>query len=280
MNQDPRKALVLTYSQTGHTRLYGRLVAAVWKQAGLTVTNSDIRDFDLDTLPSFDLIMAGTPVFYFDVPSNVIAKLEAAPRLDGIPVAAFATFGGEGGHQHNTAHALLRLFTNRGGIGVGIEKFGNMSSFSPTWSIGNEKRILKYRDRPNRETFRHVREFAEAVLLRAREGTQVTPGREFYASDFLKGRPSIAFTKLFIGRHRIDPDSCTGCEVCEKGCPVGAIDLSSFSLERNRCIACFGCVNNCPADAVDMTYLGKKVYGFREFRKRHGIVIEKPDELK
>ncbi len=280
MKQNPQKALVLTYSQTGHTRLYGRLVAAVWKRAGLTVTSFDVRDFNVDTLPSFDLIMAGTPVFYYDVPSNVIRKLEAAPRLDGIPVAAFATFGGEGGNQHNTARALLRLFTDRGGVGVGIEKFGNMSSFSPYWSIGNEKRILKYRDRPNRETFRRVREFAEAVLMRAREGTSVTPGREFYALDFLKGGPGIAFTKLFVGRHRIDPDACTKCGVCQKGCPVGAIDLSTFSLDTKRCTACFGCVNNCPAGAVDMTYFGKKVYGFREFRKRHGIVIEKPDELK
>ena len=29
-----------------------------------------------------------------------------------------------------------------------------------------------------------------------------------------------------------------------------------------------------------MTYLGKKVYGFAEFKKRHGITVSLPAELK
>jgi len=265
-----KKAAVLTYSQTGHTRLYGRLIAAVWEREGIKTKTADIGGLAVDSLSSFDLIMAGTPVFYYDVPSNVIDLLSTAPRLDDIPVAAFATYGGKGGNQHNTARRLLMLLKERGGIPVGTETFGNMSTFAPTWSIGSERRILKYKDFPDARTFRRVSQYARLVLARAQKRTAVMPGREFYIPDLLKGGPSIAFTKLFVGRHRIDPDACTGCGVCEKGCPVEAIDLNASAIDTKRCIACFGCVNNCPANAVDMTYFGKKVYGFREFKKRHG----------
>jgi ferredoxin/menaquinone-dependent protoporphyrinogen IX oxidase len=280
MKHNPQHALVITYSQTGQTTLFGRLIAAIWKARGLSTDTADFRDFDVSTLSSYDLIMAGTPVFYWDVPSNVIERLSAAPRLDGTPVASFVTYGGEGGNQHNTAVRLLTLLSGRGGLPVGTETFGGISTFAPTWSMGNERRTLTYRHRPDTETYDRVRRYADLTLSRAREGTTTQYGKEFFLMDFLRGRPSVAFNKLLTGRHTINGDTCTGCGVCEKGCPVGAIDIDANTVDRTRCISCLGCVNNCAAGAIDMTFMGKKVYGFREFKKRHGIRTIPPAELK
>ena len=88
MKHNPQRALVITYSQTGQTEIYGRLIAAAWKSTGVAAVHSDVRRFDMATLASFDLIMVGVPVFYWDVPSNVVDALSAAPRLGGIPAAA------------------------------------------------------------------------------------------------------------------------------------------------------------------------------------------------
>jgi len=280
MKHNPQRALVLTYSQTGQTELYGRLIAAIWKAGGVTAAHADVRRFDMATLSSFDLIAVGVPVFYWDIPGNVIDALTAAPRLAGTPVAAFVTYGGEGGNQHNTARRLLRLLWRRGGLPVGMETFGAISSFAPTWSMGNQQRVLAYRNRPDEETYDRVRQYASEVLTRARGRNAATYRKEFFAADFLRGRPSIAVTKMMTGRHRIDKNACTGCGLCEKGCPAGAIDSAASTVDTARCIACLGCVNNCPAGAIEMTYLGKKLYGFGEFKKRNKIAVSLPKELK
>ncbi len=280
MKHNPQRALVITYSQTGQTEIYGRLIAEVWKSTGVSAVHSDVRRFDMAALASFDLIMVGVPVFYWDVPSNVVDALSAAPRLGGIPAASFVTYGGDGGNQHNTARRLLMLLWRRGGLPVGMETFGALSSFAPTWSMGNEQRVLTYRNRPDEETYDRVRKYAATVLKRARGGTAVSYRKEFFAADLLRGRPSVALNKLMTGRHRINADDCTGCGLCERNCPVRAIDSAASVIDTKRCISCLGCVNNCPAGAIDMTYLGKKVYGFAEFKKRHGISVSLPAEMK
>jgi ferredoxin/flavodoxin len=280
MVQTCRRAVVVTYSQTGQTALIGRLIAALWETRGLSVDSVDIRNFDVAALSSYDLIMAGSPVFYWDVPSNVIEALSAAPRLDGICAASFVTYGGEGGNQHNTALRLLALLAGHGALPVGMETFGAMSSYAPTWSLGNEKRVLAYRHRPDEQTYDRIRRYADAVLTDARKGNRVRYKKEFFLTDFLRGKPSIAFSKLVTGRHAIDREVCTDCGICASECPVGAIDLEKHSVDTSRCVSCLGCVNNCPVGAIDMTYMGRKVYGFREFRKRNGIRIVPPEELR
>lgn len=275
----PKTALVLWYSQAGHTERNGKLIGKVFEKEGLTVTALDIRQCDRSTLAGHDLIVLGTPVYYFDTPGNVRAWLAAIPPIDGIPVAAFSTFGGPGDNPYNTAFSTLQLLCAKGGVPVGIAAFGNMSTFAPTWSSGNEARILKYRDRPNGETYRQVREFARQVLRTVRDGAVPSIRKEFHYAEPVKGAFMMKATKLLISRHTIDPAKCIGCGTCVRKCPVGAMHPAEHRVDRDRCIACMGCVNNCPVQAVDMAFLGKKVYGFPEFLRKNGITIREPEEL-
>jgi ferredoxin len=276
----PKKALVLWYSQAGHTERNGRLIGKTLEKLGLSVKALDIREFDESAMNTYDLIVMGTPVFYLDVPGNVRTWLEAIPSIAGTPVAAYSTFGGPGDNQYNTAWCLLELLARKGGVPVGIATFGNMSTFAPTWSMGNEKRILKYKDRPNEEIYNRVREFARQVIRTVHGGTAPIIKKEFYAGDFLKGSFQVKVTKAMISRHTISRDRCTKCGICVDKCPVGAIDIANYSVNRKACIACMGCVNNCPARAVDMTFLGSSVYGFKDFLKKNNITIQEPAELK
>ncbi|MBN1496442.1 MAG: EFR1 family ferrodoxin [Spirochaetes bacterium] len=277
---DPKTALILWYSQAGHTARNGRLIGRTLERLGLRVRALDIRECDESTMKNYDLIIMGTPVYYLDVPGNVRDWLRDIPRIEGTPVAAYSTFGGPGDNQYNTAWYLLQLLADRGGVPVGIATFGNMSTFAPTWSMGNEKRILKYRDRPNEEIYRQVRDFAKKVLSTVRGGTPPAFKKEFYAGEFIKGSFQVKLTRLMITRHTIDSKRCTKCGICVEKCPVGVIDIETPHIDKKGCIACMGCVNNCPAQAIDMAFLGKKVYGFRDFLKKHAITIIEPAELR
>lgn len=60
-------------------------------------------------------------------------------------------------------------------------------------------------------------------------------------------------------RLSVDADRCTGCGLCEKLCPVGAVSLKEggpeFALE---CIACMRCFAHCPSEAILLN--GKDYY--------------------
>jgi ferredoxin/flavodoxin len=279
-SRHPKTALVLWYSQAGHTERNGRLIGKVLEKAGLTVAGLDIRQCNPSTMKDYDLIIMGTPVYYLDTPGNVRSWLASIPSIDGIPTAAFATFGGPGDNQYNTAFSTLQLLTRKGGVPVGIATFGNMSTFAPTWSYGNEARILRYKDRPNEEIYTQVREFAKQVLRTVQGGGAVSPiSKEFHYGDVFKGSIMMKVTKLLISSHTIDANKCIGCGTCVRKCPVGATHPEQHKVDQDRCIACMGCVNNCPAQAIDMVFFGKKVYGFKEFLRKNNITIQEPKEL-
>ncbi len=276
----PEKAVVFWYSQTGNTERAGRLIAGTLKKHGLEVQSAEYRDMDPSSVAAADLIIAGSPVYYYDVPANFKKWLRALPGIEGIPCAAYVTFGGEGGNQHNTACALLELLVDKGGAPAGMETFGNMSTFAITWSSGNINRVLKYRHLPDENSYGEMREFASRILNRAGERKYFKIDKKVDFRDLIKNAPSIWSTKLFITRHAINAEKCIECGTCAKKCPVNAIDLSKHSVDTDRCIACLGCVNNCPAQAVDMAFMGKEVYGYNEFVRRNRIKIHLPEELK
>ena len=52
----------------------------------------------------------------------------------------------------------------------------------------------------------------------------------------------------------VDPDICTGCEVCVDECPVEAISMNDgvAVVDAELCTECEACVDACPAEAISM----------------------------
>lgn len=271
------KALVLWYSQTSNTARTGRCIAKSLEKTGFAVKASDYRNLSASELLEYDLIIAGSPVYYYDVPSNFKTWLAACPSLKGKHVAAFVTFGGEGGNQYNTACTLLDLLTAKGGIPTGLETFGNMSTFSITWSTGNIKRIMKYSHLPDGRSYSRMRDFALAVAENMKHHRTADFKKTWDYREWIKGSPSIKGTKALINRHTIDKNLCVECGLCVRSCPVSAIDLVRGAIDGKACIACLGCVNNCPEQAVVMEFMFIGVKGFTAFKKENGITTTEPE---
>ena len=274
-----RKGLVVWYSQTGNTARIGKLIAALWERAGIKVDSGDYRDLKNINPSDYDAIAAGCPVFYYEVPENFRKWINQFESIEGIAVASFATFGGAGENQHNTAFNLLSMLADKGGVPAGMGLFGGMSAFAPTWSIGNTKRILKYKDQPDERVYSRVREFAEEILNCVKEDKTFQASSKFTISEYLKGGVPISVTRLLITGHGVNRDKCISCGRCIKLCPVNTIFPEKGEVETGRCIICLGCINNCPVNAVEMKFMGKEVSGFNEFLKRNKIEIKDPAEI-
>jgi formate hydrogenlyase subunit 6/NADH:ubiquinone oxidoreductase subunit I len=72
----------------------------------------------------------------------------------------------------------------------------------------------------------------------------------------------------FRGKLDIDPDKCTGCQVCAVVCPAGVITMVEFGTRKvgdrelpvkrpifqlSTCIFCGECADNCAFNALEMT---------------------------
>lgn len=274
---DPKRALVLYYSQTGFTARYGKLIACTLKDRGLTADLADMRSFDKSRLPEYDLILIGSPVFYYDIPANVRDWLASMPRITGIPTAAFVSFGGPEGNQHNALCHALHLLTDKEGVPVGMDAFRSIPGYpTPTWDSVNQRQGEHL---PNEATYRQVRDFTKQVLEKVRQGQPVAYASELAMREIVRMLPLVWLNKRAINLHTVDGAKCILCRTCMKKCPVSAIHPDKQFVDRDHCLACFGCLNNCPADAVVMEYRGRRLYGFPEYLRRRKITILDAPEL-
>ncbi|HRS82455.1 MAG TPA: EFR1 family ferrodoxin [Smithellaceae bacterium] len=276
--RDPKRALVLCYSQSGFSARYGKLIACLLKDQGLTVELADLRRFDPKRLPDYDLILVGSPVFYYDIPENVADWLASAPKLTGIPVAAFVSFGGPEGNQHNALCHALHLLAEKEAVPVGMEAFRSIAAYpTPNWDSANQR---SGEHLPDEATYNRVREFAKQIPERVKQGRAFAYSSEMALREMVRMLPLVWLNKKAISKHTVDAAKCIGCRTCVKMCPVGAIHPERQFVDRDQCLACFGCLNNCPADAVVMEYRGKRLYGFPEYLKRRKITILEPREFR
>ncbi len=275
--RDPKRALILFYSQSGFTCRYGKLMACMLKEKGLAVDVLDMQGFDKKRIPQYDLVIVGSPVFYYDVPANVSDWLAAIPKINGTPVAAFVSFGGPAGNQHNAACHTLRLLAEKGGVAVGMDAFRSIPAYpTPAWDSANQR---SGEHLPNETTYEQVRRFTQQILERVKRGESIVYESEIALREMVRMLPLVWLNKKAINLHTVDATQCILCRTCVKKCPVAAIHPEKQRVDRDACLACFGCLNNCPADAVVMEYRGKRLYGFPEYRRRRKLTILEPREF-
>ncbi len=276
--RNPKRALILCYSQSGFTSRYGKLIACILKDRGLKVDLADMRSFDKKYLPDYDLILVGSPVFYYDIPSNVSDWLASMPKVTGIPVAAFVSFGGPEGNQHNALCHTLRLLTDKEGVPVGMHAFRSIPSYpTPDWDSDNQR---SGEHLPDEATYGSVRAFAGKVLENIHEGQPIVYTSGITLREMARMLPLVWLNKKAVNKHTVDASKCILCHTCVKTCPVAAIHPEKQFVNRDTCLACFGCLNNCPADAVVIEYRGKRLYGFPEYLRRRKLTILEPPEFK
>ncbi len=274
------KALVLWYSQTGYTRRNGRLMGAHLKKLGYKVTASEIREFQVQDMENFDLIVIGSPVFYYDTPEFVKTWIQTLPDLKGTPVAAYVTFGGPEGNQNNAVFSILDQLTQRGGVPIGARTFMNMSSFPLAWAEEEvHEKTWMSRHLPNQDTYDRVREYAAFLADQLEQGKSAEFSKQLTAREMVTWLAPIYWTKRFVKDHSILAKECIECGTCVEKCPANAIDLAEYKVDTESCVLCFGCINNCPANAVYMEYGGNQVVGYHSFMKEKNLTITEPEEL-
>ena len=274
------RAMITWYSQTGNTARHGKLMAKVLRARGVKVTFSELKDVDIDDINTHQLLIVGSPVFYYDTPKYVKRWMARLPKITGMAVASYVTFGGPEGNQHNAACSIMEGLVEKGGVPIAINAFMNMGTYPPVWS-GNKVKEHTWNTRhlPDVETYRRVREYSKYIISQIEKGHSSEFAKTMNVREFSTVFGPIWWTKRSVDQHHIVKNKCIACGTCVNKCPVEAIDLADFSIDRESCELCFGCLNNCPAQAIYMMYKGEQLIGYLDFMKAHNLKVSLPKEL-
>jgi len=174
------------------------------------------------------------PSYYMNLPRAVRTFVERLEINPGTYIFAVVTMGGVG---HGSIAAMNRALGTKGlrlHYGKGIKMPDNyVLLYSPT-SLDASETMLDRNDRQLSEIAADITSETQSV----------------------KALP-ITLNSLYKNIERLDAkfavgESCTGCSLCERICPVRNIKLESGKPAwLHHCEHCVACISWCPTKAID-----------------------------
>ncbi|MCD6156266.1 MAG: flavodoxin domain-containing protein [Candidatus Atribacteria bacterium] len=118
------KALVLYYTRTGITQKMAETISKALKEEGIETDLVEAKDFSVDKLPEYQIIVVGSPTYYGTMAAEIKQILDESVRLhgklDGKIGGAFTSSANVAGGNETTIWSILSALLIHGMIVKGI----------------------------------------------------------------------------------------------------------------------------------------------------------------
>ncbi len=258
------QALVISHSYSGNTRKLANQAADILCNIGWEVYESRLVDAvnNIQTERP-DLIILGTPVFYWTIPRPARNLIRQLPKFNGAKAFTFCTYGG-----CVTVNVPYLLALEMSSLGVDV--VGGASILSPHSSPTEEGKragdIMPDHgmDQPDDrvlENFRNaIQNIAENIERNVPDDFDIKRLRIGNAKLWARLLESLFIpyhTKMkFMPRVEVDNSICNKCYTCVKGCETGSLSITNdgISINRKSCYICYSCVLHCPSKALTINW--------------------------
>ena len=253
-------ARIRYFSGTGNTRRAVDAMAAAMAAGGWSVELLAIEGGGGAARGPVDLELLAFPTLAWGPPAFVRRHVRSLPRAAGASAAVFATWGGDAmGGVERAARELERRGYEVVATGGALYP-SNWRQMEDGPSAAESSALVERGDAA-------ARAFADALVSGAEPRL---PRPRASASWTAVVQPLFRlFGRRVLGKLFVADVKCTGCGLCARTCPAGAIAMrDSGGKPRPRwsfsCENCNRCINFCPARAIQSS-------GFRT--AYHGITL-------
>ena len=220
----------ITFSPNGTSRKAGSFLAGILGTEKLIDATSKFSRYSEYVIEEQEMLIISFPTYSGRMPEIFSKYLSDFVELKNTKVVLIATYG-----NRDFGDALLEasdIITSKGGAVIGA-----LSVIAQHCQDGNIAN-----NRPNKDDFKVIDDFAKIVIERYTIGTFVPklPGNRPYKMGIVNSSPKFMPT--------IDETKCNECNTCVNVCPTRAMRFDDPEI----CIHCCSCINSCPTLAISM----------------------------
>ena len=228
--------MILYFSATGNCKYVAARLASAFGQKTVSIVDciqDGVYDFTDDT------IGVVVPTYFWGIPSIVKEFLEKAD-LHTDYLYFIATYGTTPGASDAMAGKAIQ--------GKTIDAFYSVrmpDTWTPMFDLSTPEKVAAFSKTTEAEIDDAIRKIGERHTNR-----HMTPHVPTFLAEWF-AQPLYNNDKRRTVHFRVE-ESCVGCGLCARKCPVQAIEMQEKRpvWAKEKCALCLGCLHRCPKFAI------------------------------